>query len=155
MSTKGKELTTTTKYKISVAKTKDRTEIVEKLRGYVNILIDPEEKNQIPSIVSASLYAGISKKALLAWELTTAENSEVREILDFIRDCEEKFLRENGLLGMTDSKITSMILKAEHGLEEKPQNLTQNNNFNVSADILAEALEISRTKKPRDTKSRG
>lgn len=150
MSTKGKELTTTTKYKISVSKTKDRSEIEEKLGAYCLLLVDPEEKSIIPSIVSASLYAGISKKALLAWEMTTAENSKVREYMDFIRDMEEKYLRENGLLGLTDSKLTTTMLKADHGLEEKPQNLTQNNTFNVSPDILAEALELSRsTKKPR------
>lgn len=149
MSTKGKELTTTTRYKIAVAKTKDRTETLEKLRGYISLLNDPKEKTLIPSIVSASLYAGISKKALLAWELTTAENSEVREILDFIRDLEEKWLRENGLLGLTDSKLTGLLLKADHGLQEKPTQLTQNNTFNVSPELLAEALELSRKPKAK------
>lgn len=146
MSTKGKELTMSTKYKISVSKTKDRSKIVGKLREYKTLLTDPEEKGLIPSIVSASLYAGISKKSLLAWEITTADNSEVREILDFIRDLEEKYLREMGLLGKTDSKLTTLLLKADHGIQETPQQLTQNNTFNVSPDILAEAIEISRTK---------
>lgn len=149
MSTKGKELSTTTRYKISLSKTKDRTETLEKLRGYISLLNDPKEKTLIPSIVSASLYAGISKKALLAWELTTAENSEVREILDFIRDIEEKYLRENGLLGLTDSKLTGLLLKADHGLQEKPTQLTQNNNFNISPDLLAEAIELSRKPKAK------
>lgn len=149
MSTKGKELTTTTRYKISVAKTKDRTKTLALLNEYKNLLTDPKEKGLIPSLVSASLYAGISKKALLAWELTTAENSEVREILDFIRDMEEKWLRENGLLGLTDSKLTGLLLKADHGLQEKPTQLTQNNTFNVSPELLAEAIELSRKpKKP-------
>ena len=154
MSTKGKQLTTTTRYKISLSKTKDRTETLEKLRGYISLLNDPKEKTLIPSIVSASLYAGISKKALLAWELTTAENSEVREILDFIRDIEEKYLRENGLLGLTDSKLTGLLLKADHGLIEKPQQLTQNNYLNISPDLLAEAIELSRSSslKPKKTK---
>lgn len=149
MSTKGKELSTTTRYKISVAKTKDRTQTLEKLRGYISLLTNPKEKGLIPSIVSASLYAGISKKALLAWELTTAENSEVREILDFIRDLEEKWLRENGLLGLTDSKLTGLLLKADHGLQEKPQQLTQNNTFNISPELLAEAIELSRKPKTK------
>lgn len=147
MSTKGNELTISTKYKISLAKTKNRSEIVEKLKEYKSMLLDPKEKGLIPSIVSASLFAGISKKSLLAWELTTAEDSEVREILDFIRDLEEKYLREMGLLGLTDSKLTTLLLKAEHDLQEKPQQLTQNNTFNMSPEILAEAIELSRTKK--------
>lgn len=152
MSTKGKELTTTTRYKIAVSKTKDRTETLAKLREYVSILNDPKETGLIPSLVSASLYAGISKKALLQWELTTAENSEVREILDFVRDLEEKYLRENGLKGLTDSKLTGLLLKADHGLQEKPQQLTQNNTFNISPDLLAEAIELSRQPKGKAKK---
>lgn len=147
MSTKGKELTVQTRYKISVSKTKDRTKTLAKLNEYKNLLLDPKEKTLIPSIVSASLYAGISKKALLQWELTTAENSEVREILDFIRDMEEKYLRENGLLRLTDSKLTGRLLEADHGIGGKPQQLTQNNTFNVSPELLADAIELSRTRK--------
>jgi hypothetical protein len=147
MSTKGHELEYTTKYKISVLKTKDRTETLVKLREYKSIITDPNERDVIPSLVSASLYAGISKKALLQWELTTAENSEVREILDFIRDCEEHYLRVNGLLGKIDGKLTALILKADHNLQEKPTQLTQNNTFNVSPELLAEAIELSRKPK--------
>lgn len=147
MSTKGKELTTETKYKISLSKQKDRTKITTLLKEYISMLTDPKEF-LIPSIVSASLYAGISKKALLTWELQTAEDSEVRQILEFIRDYEEKYLRENGLLGRTDSKLTTLLLKADHGLQETPTQLTQNNTFNVSPELLAEAIEISR--KPKD-----
>lgn len=147
MSNKGVEQTSITKYKISDALQDNRKKILPKLLEYKKLLTDPEEKTIIPSIVSASLYAGISKKALIAWELTTAENSEVRQILDFIRDVEEKYLRENGLLGNTDSKLTTLLLKAEHGVQDQPQQLTQNNTFNVSPEILADAIEISRTKK--------
>lgn len=152
MSTKGKELAPVTRYKIAVAKQKDRAKIIEKLREYISIITDPREKDLIPSLVSASLYAGISKKALLQWELTTAEDSEVREILDFIRDLEEKWLRENGLLGKTDSKLTGLLLKADHGLQEKPTQLTQNNTFNISPDLLAEAIELSRQPKGKAKK---
>lgn len=148
MSTKGKELSTETKYKISLAKQTNRTKIIPKLKEYISILIDPNEKDQIPSIVSASLYAGIGKKALLAWELSTAENSEVRQILDFIRDLEEKFLRENGLLRKIDGKLTGRLLEAEHGVRTSPQQLTQNNFYSgLEPEILAEAIALSRTKK--------
>lgn len=147
MSTKGKELSTATRYKISVARSDNRRETTKKLKEYLGMLLDPEEKTLIPSIVSASLYAGMSKKALLAWELSTAENSEVREILEFIRDLEEKYLREGGLLKLTDSKLTARLLEAEHGIAPKPTQQIQNNTFNVSPELLAEAIELSRTKK--------
>lgn len=152
MSNKGIATTETTRYKISIAKQENRTKVLKNLRAYISLLNDPNEKTLIPSIVSASLYAGISKKALLAWEMTTADNSEVREILDFIRDMEEKYLRENGLMGKTDSKLTGLLLKADHGLQEKPQQLTQNNTFNISPELLAEAIELSRSPKPKKLK---
>lgn len=152
MSNKGITQSALTKYKISDALQTNRTKILLKLKEYKKLLLDQDHSSLIPSIVSASLYAGMSKKALLAWEITTAENSELRALLDFVRDFEEKYLRENGLLGKTDSKLTTTLLKADHGLQEKPPQLTQNNTFNVSPDILAEALELSRAKKPSDSK---
>lgn len=148
MANKGTTLTTESKYKISLAMGENRTKTLIKLKEYVGMLLDPEEKTLIPSIVSASLYAGMSKRALLAWEIVTAENSELRQILEFIRDYEEKWLRENGLLKLTDSNLTKALLASEHGLQEKPPQLTQNNIFNgLTPELLAEAMELSRTKK--------
>lgn len=145
MSTKGKTLSLATRQKISLEKQKDRREIIKNLKGYISNLIEDTDGKEIPSIVSASLYAGISKKALLTWELTTAEDSEVRQILDFIRDLEEQYLRNNSLKGKISGRMSSLFLKSEHGMQEKQPNLTQNNTFNVSPEILAEAIELSRT----------
>ena len=151
MSNKGISQTFITRYKISASLQKNRTKVIEKLKEYKLHLVESFENKEvasiIPSLVGAALYAGISKRALLSWELTTAEDSELRQILDFIRDTEELYLREKGLLGMTDSKLTTLILEAEHGLKKQPTQLTQNNNFNISPEILAEALELSRSKK--------
>lgn len=152
MSKKGIPQTTQTKYKISLTRSDNRSKVLKRLKEYLLLCHDPNEKGLIPSIVSASLYAGISKKALIAWELSTAENSEVRIVLEFIRDLEEKFLREGGLLKLTDSKLTSLLLEAEHGIAPKPTSLTQNNTFNVSPELLAEAIELSRTKKLKPAK---
>jgi len=145
MSTKGNELTIESKYQISKSKQSNRTKVIEKLKEYTELLYDLSESGLIPSIVSASLFAGISKKALLQWELTTGENSEVRELLDFIRDVEEKYLREGGLLGITHSTLTIKLLEVDHGLISHPQNLIQNNTYNVSPELLAEAIELSRS----------
>lgn len=146
MANKGTTLTVQSRYNISASRQSNRTKVLEKLKEYISILLDPKEIDVIPSIVSASLYAGISKKALLAWELTTGEDHELRQILDFIRDMEEVYLRENGLLGKTDSKLTARILEAEHGLGPKPTQLSQTNIFNgMTPELLAEAIEISRS----------
>jgi hypothetical protein len=151
MSTKGKTLSLATRQKISIEKQKDRRKIYNSLTEYIFNVVNQVKGFEIPSIVSASLHAGISKKALLAHELTTAENSEVRQLLDFIRDLEEQYLRNNSLKGKISGRMASLFLKSEHGLESKPQNLTQNNTFNVSPEILAEAIELSRKPQPLES----
>lgn len=132
MSKKGIPQSLATRQKISIEKQKDRTKILKSLEEYIFNLLNDKDGREIPSIVSASLHAGISKKALLAWELTTAENSEVRQLLDFIRDLEEQFLRNKSLKGKISGRMASLFLKSEHGMQEKASNLTQNNTFNVS-----------------------
>lgn len=143
MSNKGISQSLATRQKISLANTKDRTELLEKIGGYIDGLKD----NQFPSITACALHAGIGEKALLAYELRTAENSDIRIMLDIIRDRQKEYLTINGLNKTNDSRMSILLLKANHGLKEEPTALTQNNSFNVSAEILAEALELSRGKK--------
>lgn len=143
MSNKGIPQTALAKLKQANANTLDRTIWLSKVEDYINQL----EKNSFPSITKCALYCGVSSKALLAYELRTPENSEVRILLEHIRDMQKAYLEENGLNKLLDSKITTLLLKANHGLKEEPTTLTQNNTFNVSPEILAEAIEISRSKK--------
>ncbi len=147
MSNKGTPQSALTRAQISKSMSANRDVVLDKLKEYKSMLIEDGLVKCMPSIVSASLYAGMSKKALLAWELTTEENSELRTILDFIRDLEELFLREQGLSGRIDSKLTTLLLKADHGITEKLPSLTQNNTFNISPELLAEALQLSRSTK--------
>jgi len=147
MSTKGTKQTTITKFKISSALQSNRTKVLEKLKEYKNMIVRDDTTLGFPSIVSACLYAGMSKRAVLQWELETAEDSELRQILEFIRDLEEMCLRNFGLSGVWDSKLVSRLLEAEHGIAPKPTQLTQNNTFNISPELLAEAIELSRSKK--------
>lgn len=148
MSNKGIPQTLATRRKISLANQKDRAFILEKIAYYVEMIQTPEWKSTFPSVTSASILAGINEKNLIAYELTTPDGSDIRLLLDTIRDLQKERLMERGLNKLYDSKIVSLLLKAHHGLREEPTQLTQNNTFNVSPEILAEALQLSRQKKP-------
>jgi hypothetical protein len=148
MSFKNQHHSLISRQKIGLNNQKDRALIEQKIGLYVAELQKPKNKRVFPSITSASLLAGIAEKNLIAWELTTPENSTIRCLLDTIRDLQKEKLIDLGLNKIYDSKIVTLLLKAHHGLREEPTQLTQNNTFNVSPEILAEALEISRQKKP-------
>jgi hypothetical protein len=53
---------------------------------------------------------------------------------------------DNGLSNKINGKLTGLLLSSEHQVNEKPQQLTQNNTFNISPELLAEAIELSRKK---------
>lgn len=143
MTTLGQNLSLETRQKISLAKTKDRTELHKKIEEYILALTEKD----FPSITRAAIYAGISEKALLAYELRTGENSEVRILLDTIRDLAKATLMENGLNKKFDARLSSFLLQANHGLKTEPTHLEQNNIFNVSPEILAEAIQLTRSPK--------
>lgn len=143
MSNKGTQLSIISKTRISLANTKDRTELHAKINEYIESL----KENDFPSITKASLFAGVSEKMLLSYEARTAENSNIRVLLDHIRDLQKEYLTVNGLQNKTNSNLTILLLKANHDLKDSPTQLTQNNNFNLTPEILAEALELARNKK--------
>lgn len=87
----------------------------------------------------------------MIYEATTPEDSEIREALDLIRDKQKSKLIKGGLNREYDSKIATLLLTANHNIRPEPTQLTQNNTFNVSPEILAEALTLSR-KKPLSDK---
>lgn len=143
MSNRSTPQNTQTRLKISLGNKKDYTILHDSLEAYI-LQLKPED---YPSVVSASLFANVSERAILSYELRTQEDSDIRVILEKIRMLQKKYLLENGLLNKINGKLTGQLLSAEHGLNEKPQQLTQNNTFNISPELLAEAIELSRSKK--------
>lgn len=143
MSTKGLNQSIEVRRKISLANTKDRTKLHLKVKEYIKNLT-PED---FPSITGCAIFCGVSEKMLLAYELRTDEDSEIRIMLDQIRDIQKQNIMKNGLFKSYDSGLSKFLLVSNHDMKENPTNLTQNNTFNVSPEILAEALEISRNKK--------
>lgn len=124
---------------------KNRRELVPELQKYILSL----KFGDFPSITRAAIYAGISEKNLLALELRTADNSELRITLDLIRDLQKASLMEGGLTKAYSDRMSTFLLQVNHGMKNEAPNLTQNNFFSgISPELLAEALEMSRTKKP-------
>ena len=140
MSTKGTELTPVTRQKISLAKVKhSKASLIKAGQSYIESIFDDEGKFQeVPSVVSFCLQAGISRSRL--YELS-AEHSEVSDIVEFINMLQEKLAISEGFRGKA-SIFSMFLLKAKHDYKDQPQQLTQNNNFNISPDLLADALAI-------------
>lgn len=143
MSTKGIKHSAITKYKISLANKKNRTELHNKISEYLSGL----KKNSFPSITSASIHADISEQALLNYEARTEENSEVRVLLDKIRAKQKEYLMVTGLNKKSNSTIVKLLLSAHHNIQETPNSLTQNNIYNnLSPELLDEVIKASRNK---------
>lgn len=146
MSNAGNKHTSIAKRKIGLANAKDRAKIDKLVSNYISTL----KPQDFPSLTDAALYAGIAEKNLIAYEISTPDGSKIREALDEIRDRQKSFLMKNGLFRVTDSRITGLLLEANHGVKkDTPNNLTQNNIFNVSPEVLSEAISLSREKKPK------
>jgi hypothetical protein len=140
MSTKGTELTTTTREKIALSKTKHtKANLIESGERYINSVLNPPEgKIIIPSIVGFCLDAGISRSRL--YELV-AQWSEVADIVEYIEMLQEHFAIGEGFKGKA-SIFSMFLLKSKHQYHDQPQQLTQNNYMNISPDLLADALAI-------------
>lgn len=145
MSTKGQILSTTTREKISLSKRKiTKDHLISAAITYIDSIIDNEGKfSDIPSIVGYCLAASVSRSRL--YELA-AEWSEVADIVEYIEMQQEKLAISEGFRGKA-SIFSMFILKSRHNYHDSPQQLTQNNTFNVSPELLADALKLMRENK--------
>lgn len=138
----------TTRQKISLSKTKYTNEYLMQagVRYVEKILNQTPDKPLTPSVVGFCLEAGISKSRL--YELA-ATNTEVADIVEYVGMLGENHALNGGMHGKTNPIFSMFYLKAAHHYQDSPQQLTQNNTFNVSADLLADALQLMKeNKKP-------
>jgi len=136
-----KHLSVTTREKISLAKTKfTKDHLMSAGVAYIDRITtaEPEEK-LVPSIVGYCLEAGISRTRL--WELSQ-QWDEVANIIEYIGMLQEELALSGGLTGRTNSVFSMFLLKSKHNYQDTQQQLTQNNTFNISPDLLADALAI-------------
>jgi len=136
MSTKGIKTTTTTKRAISQAKTKITVaSLIQSHNKYIETLTtDPK---LLPNIAGFALFTQVNRQYLL--ELAQS-HPEVANMIEDIGTRQEQYLLQNGITNTANSSIAIFILKAKHNFKEQNNNLTQNNNFNISTDVLKQAL---------------
>ena len=143
MSNKGNKLTLATKMAIGTANEKDRGKINKLVLDYISRL----KKGSFPTLTDCAIYAGISERTLIRYENETPQGSIIRQALDKIRDLEKSALIHGGLKRKYDGKLVALLLKANHGLREEPKAENPSSIFAVPAEILAEAISISRRSK--------
>ena len=138
MSNKGNKLSVETKGKIALSNTKLTNKLLTKLfNDYINYL--NENEKQLPSVVNFCVLSGINSTYL--YELSLS-NPQVTEILNNIRQLQENYCLSRGITNQANPIFSMFLLKSKHDYKDNPQNLTQNNNFNISPDLLADALKL-------------
>lgn len=145
-----KALSLTTRQKISLSKTKYTKPVL--INGAVNyidkILNEDEKKKTIPSIVGLCLHIGISRSRL--YELSD-QWVEVSDILEYISMMQEDKALQGGITNRLNPIFSMFLLKGKHGYQDQAAQLNQTNNFNVSPDLLADAIKLMRSKNTKKT----
>lgn len=140
MSTKGNTLSIATRQKISISKTKHtKSHLIQAGNSYIDSLCN--ESGDIirpPSVVGYCLEAGISRSRL--YELLPIW-SELADTIEYIEMLQEDYAINMGFTSK-NSIFSMFLLKSKHQYKDQPQQLTQNNTFNVSPELLADALKL-------------
>jgi len=144
MSTKGHPQTALTKYKISLANTEHKPE--EFLTAWSTyedkLLADPKK---LPTIGGYCLEVGISQSHILEY---AGKVPGLTEIVERIMELQEEFCLTNGITQKVNPIFAMFLLKAKHNFKDSAiTSATQINNTNISADVLADALEIMNKRK--------
>lgn len=108
-----------------------------------NILNEDEKKKTIPSIVGLCLYIGISRSRI--YELAD-KWQEVSDILEYIRMMQEDKALQGGMTNRLNPIFSMFLLKGKHSYIDTAPALNQTNNFNISPDLLADAIKLMREK---------
>lgn len=105
--------------------------------------------DDFPTIEQLSSVLGVGTRTLYAWE---QEHSDFLQTMDTLRDTQRHLLISGGLTNKYNARFASFLLKANHGMNDSVPlvKATQNNNFNIAPDILADALSILRSKDEKD-----
>lgn len=124
--------------------TKYTNETARRVIGYIKKCT---QDNDFPTIEHLASVLGVGTRTLYAWEQM---HSEFQHTMDMLRDAQRDLLIRGGLTNKFNSRFASFLLKANHGMQDKQPlvHATQNNNFNVSPELMAEAIKLTRDKYP-------
>lgn len=144
-----KTITFTTRQKISLSKTKyTKDYIMQKGAEYIEkIASAPKEDKVIPSVVAFCLHAGISRSRV--YELAQ-QWQEVADIIEYIGMLQEDAALQGGMTNRLNPIFSMFLLKGKHGYIDHAPQLNQTNNFNISPELLSDALQLMREKKARE-----
>lgn len=138
MSTKGKQLSTKTREKISLAKTRiTKSALITAGQNYLDRLAN--NPKELPTLTGFCLEANISRSHLA--ELAH-KYSEVMDIIEKLEQMQEQYCLTNGITNKANPIFSMFILKSKHNFKDQPQKLEQNNYLNVSPELLADALKL-------------
>ncbi len=101
---------------------------VQEVKAYLSICgnqIDPDTDKltvKLPSIEGCSLYLGVARDTIYAWEKEKNEDGSLKypefsDIIAVLRSTQADFLLNNGLSGLYNPTITKVIL-TKHGYRE-------------------------------------
>lgn len=106
-----------------------------------------QEKNDFITIEHLASVLGVGTRTLYAWE---NEHSEFQHTMDMLRDAQRDQLLRGGITNKYNARFASFLLKANHGMQDRvqPVNATQNNYLNISPELMAEAVKLTKEKYP-------
>ena len=106
-----------------------------------------QEKKDFITIEQLASQLGVGTRTLYAWE---KEHSEFQHTLDMLRDAQRDQLIRGGIQNKLNAGVSIFLLKASHGMQDRQPlvHATQNNNFNVSPELMAEAIKLTKEKYP-------
>lgn len=141
-----RQLSPLTREKISLSKTKiTKAHLMSSAVEYLNeILNAPPEDKRLPTVAGFCLAAGISRSRL--YELGSVPG-EVADIIEYIGLLQEDRALTGGMNGKTHPIFSMFLLKSKHGYTDSAPTLNQTNNFNVTPELLADAIQIMNEKK--------
>lgn len=124
--------------------TKFTKETPKRVMHYIKMCIKDDE---FPTIEHLASVLGVGTRTLYAWE---EAHSDFQQTMDMLRDAQRHLLISGGLTNKYNSRFASFLLKANHGMQDKQPlvHATQNNNFNVSSELMADAIKLIRESDP-------
>lgn len=122
-------------------------------RRVIRYIKDCQNNNDFITIESLASVLGIGTRTIYLWE---KEHSKFMQTMDMLRDAQRDQLLQGGLTNKYNARFAAFLLKANHGMQDKAPSVhaTQNNTFNVPAEIMADAIKLIREGDPDFMKDR-
>lgn len=102
------------------------------------------KKHELPTFEHFATIIGVGTRTLYDWE---SVHDEFSHAMDYLRDTQKHVLINNALIGKYNARFATFLLKASHKYRENEPIITNNeNNMNISPELLADAIKIMRSR---------